>query len=95
MPDAGAHSVHRGGGEGQSVSRNAAETAAAGSVVAAVNAADKSAVVATGKAEDVVAAACPIVNGVHGFPVSPPANPAAAPTVATTNPASRCEHRCW
>ena len=61
---------------------------AAGAVVAVVNAADKSAVTVTGKAEDVVAAACPIVNGIKGFPVSPPANPAAMPVVATTPPAS-------
>ena len=59
---------------------------AAGTVVAVVNAADKSAV--TGKAEDVVAAACPIVNGIKGFPVSPPANPATVPVVAATAPAS-------
>ena len=59
---------------------------AAGAVVAVVNAADKSAVTVTGKAQDVVAAACPIVNGVHSFPVSPPANPAAAPAVATATP---------
>ena len=60
---------------------------AAGAVVAVVNAADKSAVTVTGKAEDVVAA-CPIVNAITGFPVSPPANPAAVPVVATTAPAS-------
>ncbi len=40
----------------------------------------------TGKAEDVVV--CPIVNGIKSFPVSPPANPAAVPVVATTAPAS-------
>ena len=62
---------------------------AAGAVVAVVNAADKSAVTVTGKAEDVVAAAaCPIVNGIKGFPVSPPANPATVPVVATTAPDS-------
>ena len=61
---------------------------AAGAVVAVVNTADKSAVTVTGKAEDVVAAACPIVNGIKGFPVSPPANPAAVPFVATAAPAS-------
>jgi len=57
-------------------------------VVAVVNSADKSAVTVTGKAEDVVAAACPIVNGLKGLPVSPPANPTAVPVVATTAPAS-------
>ncbi len=41
----------------------------------------------TGKAED-AAAAYPIVNGIKGFPVSPPANPAALPAVATKAPAS-------
>ena len=61
---------------------------AAGVVVAVVNAADKSAITVTGKAEDVVGAACPIVNGIEGFPVSPPANPATVPVVATTAPAS-------
>ena len=61
---------------------------AAGAVVAVVNAANKSAVTVTGKAEDVVAAACPIINGIKGFPVSPPANPAAAPVVAAKVPAS-------
>jgi hypothetical protein len=62
---------------------------AAGAVVAVVNAADKSAVIVTGKAEDVVAVACPSVNGVRGFPVSPRVNPATAPAVATTTSASR------
>jgi hypothetical protein len=61
---------------------------AAGAIVAIVNAADKSTVTVTGKAEDVATAACPIVNGIKGFPVSPPANPAAAPVVATKAPAS-------
>ena len=61
---------------------------AAGAVVAVVNAADKSAVTVTGKAADVVAAACPIVNGIKGFPVAPPPNPAAVPVIATTAPAS-------
>ncbi len=28
------------------------------------------------------------VNGIKGFPVSPPANPAAMPVIATTAPAS-------
>ena len=56
----------------------------AGTVVAVINAADKSAVTVTGETEDVVAAACPIVNGIKGFPVSPPANPAAILVVATT-----------
>jgi len=31
-------------------------------------------------------AACPIVNGIKGFPVSPPANPVALAIVATTAP---------
>jgi len=35
----------------------------------------------------VVDAACRIINGIMGFPVSPPANPAAVPVVATTAPA--------
>lgn len=61
---------------------------AAGAVVAVVNTADKSAVTVTDKAEDVAAAARPIVNGIKGFSVSPPANPAAVPVVATTAPAS-------
>ncbi len=61
---------------------------AAGAVVAVVNTADKSAVTVTGKAEDVVAAACPTVNAIKGFPVSQPANPSAVPVVATTAPAS-------
>ena len=60
--------------------------AAAGAVAAVVNAADKSAV--AGKAEDVVAAARPILNGIKGFPVSPPANPADAPVVVAKAPAS-------
>jgi hypothetical protein len=59
---------------------------AACAVVAVVNAADKSAV--TGKAEDVITAACPIVNGIKGFPVAPPATLAAVPVVATAAPAS-------
>ena len=45
---------------------------AAGAVVAVVNAADKSAITVTGKSQDVVAGASPIINSVRGFPVSPP-----------------------
>ena len=58
---------------------------AAGPVVAAlINAADSKAVTVTGKAADLVAKTCAIVNGI---PVVPPANPAAAPVIAVAVPA--------
>lgn len=60
--------------------------AAASGIVRIVNAADNKAVTVTGKAADVVAASCPVVNGLKLLPVPPPANPASVPVVAVANP---------
>jgi hypothetical protein len=60
--------------------------AAASEIVAVVNAADNKSVTVTGKAAPVVAASCPVVNGLRYVPVPPPPNPAAAPIVAVQNP---------
>jgi hypothetical protein len=65
----------------------AAQGPAGSVVVALIDAASGKAATVTGKASAVVAALCPLINGVQSFPVSPPANPAAVPMVAVKVPA--------
>ncbi len=72
---------------GQLYCSPAGQVASAG-VIAVINAADKSAVTVTDKTAAVVAALCPVVNGVKYLPVVPPPNPAAVPAVPVTVPTS-------